>query len=187
MLCFVICSQLFTMNDKPCVFSHTIYYCSPLSISTKLLSAKLCCSHHISFTVVNYFNTVMKNAVSCLCVWFCLHTILIKAKIWHWGSIPVVSPLIRQEGCQLWALCCRLNSQTSPLNWTLELSMCTECLSRPAFVFTERVGCRHNKLLALGRLQFTVKFVVDPSSAVSLRGLERIVTYCKWRGGNGSL
>lgn len=105
----------------------------------------------------NYFaaseqNAVMSNAVNFLCVRFCLHTILIKARIWLRGSIPVLSPLIRQEGCQLWALCCRLNSQTAPLNWTLELSMCTECLPCPALEFTFHRGgmggarnksCRH--------------------------------------------
>lgn len=103
-----------------------------------------------SFAAVNYFNwllenqsTAISNAISCLCVWFCLHTILIKAKIWLRGSIPLLSPLIRQEGCQLWVLCSRLNSQTSSLNWTLELLMCMECLPCPALVLKfHREGLR---------------------------------------------
>lgn len=82
----------------------------------------------------------MSNVLYCLCVWLCLHTTLIKATIWLRGSIPLLSPLIRQEGCQLWALCCGLNSQTSPLNWTPELSMCTGRLPPPALVFAGGVG-----------------------------------------------
>lgn len=130
----------------------------------------------------------MSNAVSCLCVWFCLHTILIKAKIWLRGSIPVLSPLIRQEGCQLWVLCCSLNSQTSPLNWTLELSMCMECLLCPALVFKfHRKGEGETGLVGIQQAaciwKVTAKCVIDSTSVVSVRGLERNMGWCKKRGG----
>lgn len=139
----------------------------------------------------------MSNVLYCLCVWFCLHTILIKATIWLRGSIPLLSPLIRQEGCQLWALCCRLNSQTSPLNWTLELSVCTECHSQSCARVhwgegrgkggrqeTGFLGKLYNKLLVFGRLWRNVSLIHHQSSVSG--GLERNVGCCKRRGGNVS-
>lgn len=134
---------------------------------------------------------VMSNAFSPRCVWFCLHMIPIKAKIWLRGSIPVLSPLIRQEGCQLLALCCRPNSQTSPLNWMLELSMRTECLLCPVQVSHRRRKGGRQETSTVGTHQAAciwvveVKCVVDSSSVVSVGGLES-VGCCK-RGGNGSL
>lgn len=128
----------------------------------------------------------MSNALSCFSMWFSLQTTLIKAKIWLQGSIPVLSPLIRQEGCQLWALCCRLNSQTSPLNWMVELSMCTECLSCPVFVFTEGGGETGNMSYRRTVQQAAHIWKVDPSVVV-VRGLERNVGCWERRGGNGSL
>lgn len=149
---------------------------------------------YVSFTTVNYFNLLLEskntviNVLYCLCVWFCLHTILIKATIWLRGFIPLLSPLIRQEGCQLWALCCRLNSQTSPLNWTLELSMCMECLPRPALMFTEGGNRPYRRTVQqaglIGRLQWNASLIHHQSSVSG--GLERNVGCCKWRRGNGS-
>lgn len=51
----------------------------------------------------------------------CLHELLLKAKTRLAGFIPLLFPLTRPEGCQLWVLCYRINSQTSFLNWTLDL------------------------------------------------------------------
>ena len=129
----------------------------------------------------------MSNAFSCLSVWFSLHTTLIKAKFWLRGSIPVLSPLIRQEGCQLWALCCRLNSQTAPLNWTLELSMCPECPRCPALVFTEEGGDTGSRSYSRTVQQAPCIRKVDPWSVVSVRGLKRNAGCREGRGGNGCL
>lgn len=61
-----------------------------------------------------------------------IRTELLKAKCWLGGFIPVLFPLIRQEGCQLWLFCSSPNSQTFFLNWALDLrrSMGTPAVSR---------------------------------------------------------
>lgn len=105
-------------------------------------------------------------------------TILIKAEIWLQGSIPLPSPLIRLEGCQLRILCCTLNSQASPLNWTPELSMWTACLPGVVLVFGEPGSGEQ-----LGRLKWNVSLIHHPpSESGALRGM-----WDAERGGNGSL
>lgn len=138
-------------------------------------------------------NHLWAKILWCPHAWFCLQRVLTKAQTWLRGSIPLLPPLIRQEGCQLWVLCCRLNSQTSPLNWTLELSRCAESWPCPTPVSEFQGGNAGGGEGATGEhvlrvvWKVTVKCAADSSSAVSVGSLERNVGCCDRRGGNGSL
>lgn len=146
---------------------------------------QLCCKTSL-IAAVNCSNSQLENkdcVMSVTIMSLCdsvYTTILIKAEIWLQGSIPLPSPVIRPEGCQLRTLCCSLNSQASPLNWTPELSMWTACLPGAGLVFVFGESGSGERL---GRLKWNVSLIHHPpSESGALRGM-----WDAEREGNGSL